>query len=193
MAKGKSLLTESEVRKFMKFANIPHLAENFFKEGSCMEEEGLGMEEEGVGMEEEAAEEEEAVEEPVAEEPPADMDMGDEAGGLEAEAERVLSDLAALLSKAGVPVNVEGDKVEKPPADDMGDMGDMGDEVEELEEMGVYDEEALAESVLKRVMARVKGLNEAKERKAKLAKRVDEVTDRIMKRITMGKRHVRRK
>lgn len=178
MAKGKSLLTESEVRKFMKFANIPHLAENFFKEGSYMEEEGLGMEEEGVGMEEE-----EAVEEPVAEEPPADMD-GDEAGGLEAEAERVLGDLAALLSKAGVPVSVAGDmgdEVEEPPADDM---GDMGDEVEELEEMGVYDEEALAESVLKRVMARVKGLNEAKERKAKLAKRVDEVTDRIMKRIT---------
>ena len=187
MAKGKSLLTESEVRKFMKFANIPHLAENFFKEGSYMEEEGLGMEEEGVGMEEEAAEEEDAVEEPVpeepvAEEPPADMDMGGEAGGLEAEAERVLGDLAALLSKAGVSVSVEGDmgdKVEEPPAD-----MDMGDEVEELEEMGAYDEEALAESVLKRVMARVKGLNEAKERKAKLAKRVDEVTDRIMKRIT---------
>ncbi len=120
-------------------------------------------------------------EEPVAEEPPADMDMGgeEEAGGLEAEAERVLGDLAALLSKAGVPVSVAGDMpVEEPPADD------MGDEVEELEEMGVYDEEALAESVLKRVMARVKGLNEAKERKAKIAKRVDEVTDRIMKRIT---------
>ena len=182
MAKGKSLLTESEVRKFMKFANIPHLAENFFKEGSYMEEEGLGMEEEGVGMEEEAAEEEEAVEEPVAEEPPADMDMGDEAGDLEAKAQKVLSDLADLLSQAGIPVNVEGDmgdKVEEPPAD-----MDMGDEVEELEEMGAYDEEALAESVLKRVMARVKGLNEAKERKAKLAKRVDEVTDRIMKRIT---------
>lgn len=177
MAKGKSLLTESEVRKFMKFANIPHLAENFFKEGSYMEEEGLGMEEEAA--EEEDAVEEPVPEEPVAEEPPADMDMGDEAGGLEAEAERVLGDLAALLSKAGVPVSVAGDMpVEEPPADD------MGDEVEELEEMGVYDEEALAESVLKRVMARVKGLNEAKERKAKLAKRVDEVTDRIMKRIT---------
>jgi len=175
MAKGKSLLTESEVRKFMKFANIPHLAENFFKEEMYEEEEVMEEEPPADDMGDMPAEE------PVAEEPPADMDMGDEAGGLEAEAERVLSDLAALLSKAGVPVNVEGDKVEKPPADDM---GDMGDEVEELEEMGVYDEEALAESVLKRVMARVKGLNEAKERKAKLAKRVDEVTDRIMKRIT---------
>ncbi len=184
MAKGKSLLTESEVRKFMKFANIPHLAENFFKEGMYegdMEETMHGATDEMVH------EEDEAVEEPVAEEPPADMDMGDEAGdleagGLEAEAERVLGDLAALLSKAGVPVSVAGDMpVEEPPADDM---GDMGDEVEELDEMGVYDEEALAESVLKRVMARVKGLNEAKERKAKLAKRVDEVTDRIMKRIT---------
>ena len=182
MAKGKSLLTESEVRKFMKFANIPHLAENFFKEGSYMEEEGLGMEEEAA--EEEDAVEEPVPEEPVAEEPPADMDMGDEAGRLEAKAQKVLSDLADLLSKAGIPVSVEGDmgdEVEEPPADDM---SDMGDEVEELEEMGAYDEEALAESVLKRVMARVKGLNEAKERKANLAKRVDEVTDRIMKRIT---------
>jgi len=180
MAKGKSLLTESEVRKFMKFANIPHLAENFFKEGMYegdMEETMHGATDEMVYEEDEAG-----MEEPVAEEPPADMDMGDEAGGLEAEAERVLGDLAALLSKAGVPVSVAGDMpVEEPPEDDM---GDMGDEVEELEEMGVYDEEALAESVLKRVMARVKGLNEAKERKAKLAKRVDEVTDRIMKRIT---------
>ena len=172
MAKGKSLLTESEVRKFMKFANIPHLAENFFKE-EMYEEEVMEEEPPADDMGDMPAEE------PVAEEPPADMDMGDEAGGLEAEAERVLGDLAALLSKAGVPVTVAGDMpVEEPPADD------MGDEVEELEEMGVYDEEALAESVLKRVMARVKGLNEAKERKAKLAKRVDEVTDRIMKRIT---------
>ena len=169
MAKGKSLLTESEVRKFMKFANIPHLAENFFKEEMYEEEEEV--------MEEEPPADD--MGDMPAEEPPADMDMGGEAGGLEAEAERVLGDLAALLSKAGVPVSVEGDMpVEEPPADD------MGDEVEELEEMGVYDEEALAESVLKRVMARVKGLNEAKERKAKLAKRVDEVTDRIMKRIT---------
>lgn len=172
MAKGKSLLTESEVRKFMKFANIPHLAENFFKE-EMYEEEVMEEEPPADDMGDMPAEE------PVAEEPPADMDMGDEAGGLEAEAERVLGDLAALLSKAGVPVSVAGDMpVEEPPADD------MGDEVEELDEMGVYDEEALAESVLKRVMARVKGLNEAKERKAKLAKRVDEVTDRIMKRIT---------
>ena len=176
MAKGKSLLTESEVRKFMKFANIPHLAENFFKEEMYEEEEVMEEEPPADDMGDMPAEE------PVAEEPPADMDMGDEAGGLEAEAERVLGDLAALLSKAGVPVSVAGDMpVEEPPADDM---GDMGDEVEELDEMGVYDEEALAESVLKRVMARVKGLNEAKERKAKLAKRVDEVTDRIMKRIT---------
>lgn len=184
MAKGKSLLTESEVRKFMKFANIPHLAENFFKE-SMYEQEGMEETMHGATdeMVHEEDEEEEAVEEPVAEEPPAD-DMGDEAVDLEAKAQRVLSDLADLLSQAGIPVSIAGDmgdEVEEPPADDM---GDMGDEVEELEEMGAYNEEALAESVLKRVMARVKGLNEAKERKAKLAKRVDEVTDRIMKRIT---------
>jgi len=69
MAKGKALLTEGEVRKFMKFANIPHLADNFLKEGSYMEEETY---EEGMAppMGEE--------EMPVAEEPPADMDMPEE-------------------------------------------------------------------------------------------------------------------
>jgi hypothetical protein len=172
MAKGKALLTESEVRKFMKFANIPHLAENFFKEEMYAEEEVMEEEPPADDMGDMPAEE------PVAEEPPADMDMGGEAGGLEAEAERVLGDLAALLSKAGVPVSVAGDMpAEEPPADD------MGDEVAELDEMGAYDEEALAESVLKRVMARVKNLTESKQRKAKLANRVDEVTNRIMKRI----------
>jgi hypothetical protein len=172
MAKGKALLTESEVRKFMKFANIPHLAENFFKEEMYAEEEVMEEEPPADDMGDMPAEE------PVAEEPPADMDMGGEAGGLEAEAERVLGDLAALLSKAGVPVSVAGDMpAEEPPADD------MGDEVAELDEMGAYDEEALAESVLKRVMARVKKLTESKQRKAKLANRVDEVTNRIMKRI----------
>ena len=188
MAKGKALLTEGEVRKFMKFANIPHLADNFLKEGSYMEEEGMTP-----PMEEE---EEMPVEEPVAEEPPADMDMdaeepAEEEGGMEARAKQVLGDLAALLSDLGVPASVDGDEADmemgaEMPAEEPADM-DMpaGEEEEEvLAELGVYDEEALAEAVLKRVMGRVKGLTEAKKRKAELSKRVDEVTDRIMKRIT---------
>ena len=190
MAKGKALLTEGEVRKFMKFANIPHLADNFLKEGSYMEEETY---EEGMAppMEEE---EEMPVEEPVAEEPPADMEMdaeepAEEEGGMEARAKQVLGDLAALLSDLGVPASVDGDEEEmemdaEMPAEEPADMDMPAGEEEVLGEMGVYDEEALAEAVLKRVMGRVKGLTEAKKRKAELSKRVDEVTDRIMKRIT---------
>jgi hypothetical protein len=186
MAKGKALLTEGEVRKFMKFANIPHLADNFLKEGSYMEEETY---EEGMApqMEEE---EEMPVEEPVAEEPPVDMGMdaeepAEEEGGMEARAKQVLGDLAALLSDLGVPASVDGDEEEmEMDAEEPADMDMPAGEEEVLGEMGVYDEEALAEAVLKRVMGRVKGLTEAKKRKAELSKRVDEVTDRIMKRIT---------
>ena len=189
MAKGKALLTEGEVRKFMKFANIPHLADNFLKEGSYMEEETY---EEGMAppMEEE---EEMPVEEPVAEEPPADMDMdteepAEEEGGMEARAKQVLGDLAALLSDLGVPASVDGDEEDmemdaEEPAVDM-DMPAGEEEEAVLAELGVYDEEALTEAVFKRVVGRVKGLTEAKKRKAELSKRVDEVTDRIMKRIT---------
>ena len=171
MAKGKSLLTESEVRKFMKFANIPHLAENFFKE-SMYEEEG--MEEESY-MEEELYEEEEA-EAPAAEAPAADAeDM----------ATRLVKAIAAAISaETGIPVGVEGDgAAPEAPADDMEAEMPPAEEEEGAEEAPA-DVEALAEAVLRRVMKRVGGLNEAKERKAKLAKRVDEVTDRIMRRIT---------
>lgn len=183
MAKGKALLTEGEVRKFMKFANIPHLADNFLKEGSYTEEEGMYEGDMAPPMEEED-------EMPVAEEPPADMDMpeeepAEEAGGMEERAKQVLGDLAALLSDLGVPASVDGDEAEMEMDAEMPAEEPAAEEEEAvLGEMGVYDEEALAEAVLKRVVGRVKGLTEAKKRKAELSKRVDEVTDRIMKRIT---------
>ena len=176
MAKGKSLLTESEVRKFMKFANIPHLAENFFKEGSYVEEGG--MEETMHGATDEMVYEEDEEGEGEAEAPAAEAPAAD----VEDMATRLVKAIAAAISaETGIPVGVEGDgAAPEAPADDM--------EVEMPEEEGAEeapaDVEALAEAVLHRVMARVKGLNEAKERKAKLAKRVDEVTDRIMRRIT---------
>ena len=47
--KSKSLLNESTVRRFMKYANIEHLSENFIGEGDMYEEEeeelDLGAEE----------------------------------------------------------------------------------------------------------------------------------------------------
>lgn len=180
MAKGKALLTEGEVRKFMKFANIPHLADNFVKEGMYEGDMAPPMEEE----------EEMPVEEPVAEEPPADMEMdaeepAEEEGGMEARAKQVLGDLAALLSDLGVPASVDGDEADMEMDAEMPVEEPAAEEEEAvLAELGVYDEEALAEAVLKRVVGRVKGLTEANKRKAELSKRVDEVTDRIMKRIT---------
>ena len=177
MAKGKSLLTESEVRKFMKFANIPHLAENFFKEGSYVEEGG--MEETMHGATDEMVyEEEEEAEAPAVEAPAADAeDM----------ATRLVKAIAAAISaETGIQVGVEGDgATPEAPADGMeAEMPPAEEEEGALEDEGALDTEALAEAVLRRVMKRVGGLNEAKERKAKIAKRVDEVTDRIMRRIT---------
>ena len=59
----KTLLEESTVRKFMKFANIGHLAENYLDEAGMYEEEEEAMDfAPAVADEEPAAEEEEVME-----------------------------------------------------------------------------------------------------------------------------------
>ena len=50
----KSLLTESEIRKFMKFANIETLSENFINNSTALEEETV---EEGAYGDDEPMEE----------------------------------------------------------------------------------------------------------------------------------------
>ena len=65
--KSKSLLNESTVRRFMKYANIEHLSENFIGEGDMYEEEEEDLD---LGAEEG---------------PPPEMgDMGDEMPDVEA-------------------------------------------------------------------------------------------------------------
>ena len=154
----KSLLTESEIRKFMKFANIGTLTENFIDNNM-----------------EEAVTEETVTEEDVVEETLADDTLEEEA--VESPADFV-QDLVDVIMQhlPGTEISVEKgeDDMGDEPVDDMGDepmgdMGDMGDEeaapempgdeAPESGEMAPDDEEpdmdALMQEVTRRVAARL--------------------------------------
>ena len=151
----KSLLTESEIRKFMKFANIGTLTENFIDNNM-----------------EEAVTEETVTEEDVVEETLTDDTLEEEA--VESPADFV-QDLVDVIMQhlPGTEISVEKgeDDMGDEPMDDMGDepMGDMGDE-EAVPEMpgdeapesgemapddGEDDVDALMQEVTRRVAARL--------------------------------------
>ena len=195
----KSLLNESTVRRFMKYANIGHLSENFIGEGDGFEEE---EEELDLGAEEGPA--------------PAMGDMGDEApeapegdmGDMGAEIEMSPEDALALVQGlaseisdlTGHEVTASADEGgEEAPMDDMGDeapMGDMGDEApmgdmggeeapaedeeDVLEGIDMVDEEGVVNETLRRVTRRIKGM----QKRDRLA---ETVTNRIMKRLHKNK------
>ena len=183
----KSLLNESTVRRFMKYANIGHLSENFIGEGDGFEEE---EEELDLGAEEGPA-----------------PDMGDEApeapeGDMGAEIEMSPEDALALVQGlaseisdlTGHEVTASADEGgEEAPMDDMGDeapMDDLGDmdgeeapvEDEEgvLEGVDMIDEEGVVNETLRRVTRRIKGM----QKRDRLA---ETVTNRIMKRLHKNK------
>lgn len=97
----KKLLTEGEVRKFMKLASLGALSENYFSNNPIQEEE-----EEELEMELGAAEveEEPAIEEPMDMEEPVEDDMMDAPPENEELLQRVVQAVAAEL---GVEVDVE--------------------------------------------------------------------------------------
>jgi hypothetical protein len=99
----KKLLEESTVRKFMKFANIGHLAESYLDENEMYEEE----EEEGL----EAAGEELPLPPEAGEEMPMDDEFpAEEEGAMEmGEKEQLLADVVAAVAETlGVEAEVEG-------------------------------------------------------------------------------------
>lgn len=147
----KNLLTENEIRKMMKYANINTLADGFVTrlteekhEEEPVEEaymaddeemeEGMGMMADEPEMQDDDMEEPPAVDEP-------EMDPGS-AGDMDVE--KLVSDLADVISRhTGVEVEVEDDAAgddmgDDMPADDMpaDDMAaDAGDEPEPMDEM----------------------------------------------------------
>ena len=129
----KKLLEESTVRKFMKFANIGHLAENYLDENEMYEEE----EEEGL----EAAGEELPPE--AGEEIPMDDEFPAEEGGAVemGEKEELLAQVVqAVADTLGVEAEVEGAGEVEPsflPADEAGLEDLEGEEgLEGLEDEG---------------------------------------------------------
>ena len=204
----KTLLNESTVRKFMKFANIGALTENFVSETYSMEEEEA---EEGMRLEGEHAEGrhdegrgdvmEGEHEEGMEDEGDTDMDAGDmdmDAGGAELDMSEdeamalaqglvdALTDLTGheftASSAGGAPdMDMPGDEGPEDADLDM-NMGadDEGaDEDEVLEGVDMVDEEEVVSETLRRVTKRIKNMS-------KRNRMVETVTDRIMARIKNG-------
>jgi hypothetical protein len=183
----KQLLTEGEIRRFMKYANLGPLSENFLSEVG-MQDEGMYEEEDMGGMADMPAEE------------PAPAPSGDlsvDEGDL---AQMIKDAVKAALAEAGVGGEAapEGEEMDV----DMGDEEEMeGGEEEELEEMyhshkeGMHpmDEDRMVSEVARRVMARLSESRKPQARPARAPARrsraaaINEVTDRIMKRILKGK------
>jgi hypothetical protein len=219
----KQLLSEGEIRRFMKYANLGPLTENFLSEMGDTRREGYHMEEslyEEDDMPEEGGEE--IPEEPMGMGDEAEMDdMGDEEmdmGGSDVDVSSVvktaLQDLAQKLNDAlsGVkgyePISIDDSGEEMAPAEEPEmDMEEMPPEEEEEEGMepeeeeGMEPEEEIVSEVARRVMARLSESRKPAPRAAPArkpapraaparrsrAEAINEVTDRIMKRILKGK------
>ena len=165
------LLNESTIRRFMKLADIAPLANSFIKEGDMSyKADEEPMEE---PMEEPPMPEEEPMDEPMEEpmeEPGAEGEMtltDEEAQNIvdSHEANQALVDkLKGMTGEEEMEDPME-EPMEDPMADEPEDLGgeadlDLGGEEDELEELEIFDDEALMETVYKRVASRL--IKEAK-------------------------------
>tara|TARA_R110000824_G_scaffold275336_1_gene464033 strand:+ start:6963 stop:7574 length:612 start_codon:yes stop_codon:yes gene_type:complete len=199
----KTLLTESEIRQFMKLANLPavggnrlnQLAETYaddkkdppgnrvYQEQDDLEAE-LGAVEDELGAEDEFADEEGAELDDLG-----DLEGEDDLEGLEDEGGEggmvSVDDFMSALEDAlenvlGEPVSVDdegmGDEEELGGEEEMSMDMELGPEGGE-EEFEMEDEEELVAEVARRVAARLAGAN-------KSAVMVDQLAERILKRLT---------
>jgi len=203
----KQLLSEGEIRRFMKYANLGPLTENFLSEMGHTHGEEYHMEEslyEEDDMPEEGGEE--VPEEPMDDMGDEEMDMGGSDVDVSSVVKTALQDLAQKLNDAlsGVqgyePISIDDSGEEMAPAEepemDMDDMGgeepmdDMGGE-EPVDDMPEEGEEEIVSEVARRVMARLSESRRPARRAAPArrsrAEAINEVTERIMKRILKGK------
>tara|TARA_R110002020_G_scaffold10027_1_gene38834 strand:- start:603 stop:1175 length:573 start_codon:yes stop_codon:yes gene_type:complete len=184
----KTLLTEGEIRKFMKLAQLRPLGQDTLKEYTY-DEELSEQEEEELDLDA-AAPEDPEMDMGGEEEMDMDMELGaDEEGGgamAEEDVEELVQALAATIEDVtGVPVSVEGGEEEMGMGDeeemDMGgeeemDMAmDAGEEGEE--EMGMGGEEEMVAEVARRVAERLLKKNQNEDI-------ADKLTERIFNRLT---------
>ena len=219
--KKNTLLTEGEMRRFMKLANISPINEmgdmyaggrdeeeetvdEMYHAGARDDEEDMDMEVEddmGDDMDMEVEDDmgddmDMEVEDDMGDDMDMDMDMGgeDTVTISKAEAEEAIEDFIGRLFDEPTDVDYDagdevaddegGDSVVE-PTPDMDDMDDMGDDMED----DMDDMEALAEQIAKRVRRRL--VKESKRKKAKsnlLESRIDELTEKIFKRIVKESR-----
>lgn len=143
----KTILNETQIRRFMKLADMTPLSEPFVRGSSFtlseqMPDDMAPAEEEDpmAGMPGEA-------EEPMEMGPP---EEGPGAGGVDIES--LVSAIAdAIEQETGVEVSVEGDGGEEEPMDDMGGMEDMAaaDDMGAMDDMGGMEDEAMMEQKLR--------------------------------------------
>jgi hypothetical protein len=172
----KQLLTEGEIRRFMKYANLGPLSENFLSENIYEDEGDMPPEEEG--MDDMGGEEEMPAEEPA---PAPSGDLSIDEGDL---AQMIKDAVKAALAEAGV-----GEAA--PEGEEMDVMGGAEGDMEDADDpMG---EDRMVSEVARRVMARLSESRKSQARPARAPARrsraaaINEVTDRIMKRILKGK------
>ena len=198
---NKSLLSEGEMRRFMKLANISPLQEMGsmgMAPGARDEEEGEEMG--GEEMEMDAAEMEAPEEEAAPAEPDMEMDMEmgaeEEGGGQMIDLDDFLSALeTALEDVTGEEVSTDMDMEggEEAPEEggeeldmEMSPEPDMGGEEPEMA-MGAADMEELAERVARRVRSRIMQESRKQTRRKQAQKSLDEranaLTDRIFARL----------
>tara|TARA_Y100000310_G_scaffold145852_1_gene145252 strand:- start:895 stop:1524 length:630 start_codon:yes stop_codon:yes gene_type:complete len=204
----KKLLTESEIRRFMKLANMGAIGDTRIGGLSLQEQPNPFGEEEEMGAEiemgaPEGGEEEVAVEDEMeVEEPMGDeMDLGAEGGGVQVSLEDFMSAFETALEDAtGEEVTIEmgedveaeeevdlegGDEevgMEMGAEEDLGEPGGMGVEAEEEVAMpGNRDLYENQDDLVKKVAQRVAARLVKESKKTEM---VDLLTEKIFKRLT---------
>lgn len=207
--KTKRLLSEGEMRRFAKLANLSPVNEMYGMPGARDDEEEPGMrdmmqEEEHEEMEV-SADEVEAEPAPMdamddmPEEPEMDMDMDMDApagGEGMVDIEDFMSALESALEEVtGEEVSTEMDMGDEEAPDEGGEELDMEMSPEPAMDMDMGDEEdempdmdELAEAIARRVRRRMNENRRPAKRTRNKAKTVDTVTNRVMKRINEEKK-----
>jgi len=184
----KNLLSESTIRKFMKFANIDGLADNFLQEGTYME-----AEEEEMDMEAPADDMDDVADDMDAMDDMDDMADMDAEGGEElppeavSALERAVEDAVDSLLASLAPYGVQGDvEVEDDAAAELpGDEGpeDVAVAVDDEEDLDVIDEEEVVNETLNRVTRRLRAMNESRKAEAKRDELADRIASAVAKRL----------
>lgn len=183
MSKKSKVLSESTIRRFMKLANIESLSENFVQEampdhveemGAAPEQEGMLPEEEvEVGLEDDGGKEAKVREliNLIAEISGIEMDVSGEEGEQEVDGAGDMMGAAGALD-AGGEGEEEGEEEEgeedEGGEEEMNEAAEDLEEQEEVEESASASEDAMVESIVRRVTARL--IEEAKKGRKMTAK-----------------------